>query len=143
MTQLTNVVDQALESFHALTQEDWSYKPQPHKWSKKEILGHLIDSAINNLQRFTEIQYVPKPYTVRPYQQDQLVTANGYQQRDITEVVALWTALNRHIAHVIQQQDQKTLAYEVLLPEGTSENLQWLMADYLVHMQHHLRQIHT
>lgn len=141
MSHLAEVVEKALESFHKITQDAWEKKPQPHKWSKQEILGHLVDSAINNLQRFTEIQYSPKPYKVRPYQQDALVEANRYQGREVAEIIGLWTALNQHISHVMQQQDQHTLAYEVILPEGDATNLQWLMDDYVVHLHHHLKQI--
>ena len=51
-------------------------KPESGKWSKKEILGHLIDSAINNIQRFTEIQNSEKPYVIKTYNSDALVNAN-------------------------------------------------------------------
>ena len=62
---------------------EFSRKSSPEKWSKKEILGHLIDSAVNNLQRFTEIQFQDKPYPIQKYDQDQLVIANDYQNASI------------------------------------------------------------
>ncbi len=39
-----------------------SIKLFPNKWSKKEIIGHLINSATNNHQRFVRCQFetIPK-----------------------------------------------------------------------------------
>ena len=37
-----------------------TYKPDPDRWSKKEILGHLIDSASNNHQRFVRAQFTAR-----------------------------------------------------------------------------------
>ena len=52
-------------------------------------MGHLVDSGINNLQRFVEIQYAAKPYPIRKYEQDALVEANLYQNSDINEILHL------------------------------------------------------
>ena len=109
--------------------------------SKKEILGHLVDSAIHNLQRFNEIVFQEKPYTVRPYEQDNLVAANGYQERDLGEVIGLWLALNRQIDYIMNKQNPQTLRHPVITPEGQLKDLQWLMDDYVVHLRHHLSQI--
>ncbi len=68
---------------------DFENKIADMKWSKKEILGHLIDSGINNLQRFTEIQFLEKPYKIRPYNQDELVKANNYQNKNSQELFEL------------------------------------------------------
>ncbi|MPT35358.1 MAG: DinB family protein [Flavobacterium sp.] len=110
-------------------------------WSKKELLGHLIDSARYNLERFTEIQYAKNPYTVRPYNQDKQVKANQYQQRESSELLLLWSALNRQIAFIMQCLTTDTLALPLLLPNGTMSDLRFLMTDYIHHLQHHLIEI--
>lgn len=110
-------------------------------WSKKEILGHLIDSARYNLERFTEIQYAESPYSVRPYNQNEQVKANQYQQRESTELLLLWLTLNRQIAFVMQCQTAETLALSLLLPDKTTSDLRFLMTDYIHHLQHHLIEI--
>lgn len=117
------------------------HKPAPGKWSKKEILGHLVDSAINNLRRFTEIQYQPLPYQVVKYNQDALVEANGYQDVPLHVILELWKALNIQIAWIMASQTTATLAYPVITPEGEHTDLRFLMEDYVDHMEHHLRQI--
>ncbi|NJN28609.1 MAG: DinB family protein [Cyclobacteriaceae bacterium] len=77
MIDTTNRLDHLLKSgldyIAQCSIAELTLHPSPGKWSKKEVLGHLIDSGINNLQRFTEIQYESKPYKVREYKQDELV----------------------------------------------------------------------
>ena len=120
---------------------DFEVKIDVNKWSKKEILGHLIDSAINNLQRFTEIQYAEKPYKTRPYNQDALVKYNDYQNKNNQNLFDLWLHLNRHILEIIKNQTDKTLAYQLILPNGTLNNLQFLIEDYIEHLFYHVSQI--
>ena len=120
---------------------DFEVKIDTNKWSKKEILGHLIDSAINNLQRFTEIQYAEKPYKTRPYNQDALVKYNDYQNKNNQNLFDLWLHLNRHILEIIKNQTDKTLAYQLILPNGKLNNLQFLIEDYIEHLFYHVSQI--
>lgn len=141
MTELTRTLKHALSQFQFLSSEQWESKPHENKWSKKEILGHLIDSALNNIQRFTEVQYLEKPYKVRPYKQDDLVNANYYQNKPTQEIINLWLELNRHIAFLMDRQNQQTLAYEIYVPEGQQKDLKWLMDDYVNHLKHHLNVI--
>ena len=86
------------------SEEDFSKKISYDRWSKKEILGHLIDSGINNLQRFTEIQFQNKPYQVRKYKQEELVKANDYQNADTKQLLDFWLALNYRIGNLIENQ---------------------------------------
>lgn len=116
-------------------------KPYPEKWSKKEILGHLVDSGINNLQRFTEIQFENKPYAIRKYNQDELVKANDYQNAELEEIVNFWIAINRRILYLFKQQTDDTLNYEIVLDSGDTSNLKFLIKDYVDHLEHHLKQI--
>ena len=118
-----------------------SHKPSPAKWSKKEILGHLIDSGINNLQRFTEIQFENKPFLIRRYNQDQLVIANDYQHADVRHLLSFWLSINHRVIGVMNLQTPTTLAYEITLPDGNTSDLKFLMEDYVVHLEHHLDQI--
>ncbi|WP_396161979.1 DinB family protein [Flavobacterium sp.] len=120
---------------------DFEVKIDVNKWSKKEILGHLIDSAINNLQRFTEIQYAEKPYKTRPYNQDALVKYNDYQNKNNQNLFDLWLHLNRHILEIIKNQTDKTLAYQLILPNSKLNNLQFLIEDYIEHLFYHVSQI--
>ncbi len=117
------------------------FKPNPLKWSKKQILGHLIDSAINNLQRFTEIQFETKPYKIRSYSQEGLVNANDYQNSKTAEIVALWLALNNRIVKVISLLNESTLNFEIEFDNCKISDLRFLVEDYVDHLEYHLNQI--
>lgn len=116
-------------------------KSSPEKWSKKEILGHLIDSAINNLQRFTEIQFENKPYKIRKYGQNELVKANNYHNAPLKEISGFWLAINYRILSLIKQQTEVTLNYKIEIDHGEISDLRFLMTDYVDHLEHHLNQI--
>jgi len=92
---LENLVSEISKYVSETSDEILSEKTNPEKWSKKEILGHLIDSGINNLQRFTEIQFDEKPYKLESYNQNELVKANQYQGADSDEILNLLQAINR------------------------------------------------
>ena len=117
-----------------------NFKASESKWSKKEILGHLIDSGINNLQRFTEIQFEEKPYSIRKYNQDALVLTNDYQHSDLLELIGFWESINKRIITIMQLQTIETLRYEIKL-DGEYNNLKFLMTDYVEHLKHHINQI--
>jgi len=139
--KLDEIINQSLENFANISSEEWKYKRSPSKWSRKEILGHLVDSAIKNLQRFTEVASSPTPYRLVSYPQDQLVLANRYQQEPTELIISLWSSINRHISYVIGFQTQEHLALPVDIDQVENVSLKWLMNDYIEHMQHHLKQI--
>jgi len=139
--KLKKLIVNGRKYFRQTGEESLSWKPIPEKWSKKEILGHLIDSAINNLQRFTEIQFAPKPYQIRSYRQVELVKANNYQSASARDLTILWQAVNRRIQQVILLQTELTLAFPIILGNGDSADLAFLIRDYVDHLEHHLNQI--
>jgi hypothetical protein len=141
LLQLEKHIQEVPEHFKQFSAETLLQKPAPGKWSKQEILGHLIDSAINNLKRFTDTQYFPQPYTVIRYNQDELVVINRYQQQPLEHLLQLWAVLNKQVAQVINFIPADKLGYTVIIPSGDSKTLEWLAIDYVEHMEHHLKQI--
>ena len=141
-TELTDLVNKTAHEFTSLSDSYWSDKPLADKWSRKEILGHLIDSAVNNLRRFCESQYAEiEPYVIQKYEQEHLVKTNDYQNLPVEHLIRLWTNLNTHIAYVLRSMPPVKREVRVLTPEGNIETLGWLAEDYVIHMQHHLDQI--
>jgi hypothetical protein len=98
INELQSLLNEYSIKFAAISEPDFSHKPLPTKWSKKEVVGHLIDSAQNNLRRFIVAQYEPQPKIV--YDQDFWVNANGYQQMKKEEVISLWKLVNERICSV-------------------------------------------
>lgn len=141
ISRFEQLLKSGLEYFSQSSELEMSRKSSPEKWSKKEILGHLIDSGINNLQRFTEIQFKNKPYRIRKYNQDELVKANNYQNSEIKEIVELWVSINNRIKNLMKQQSEKRLNYKIELDNKSITDLRFLMNDYVDHLEHHLNQI--
>ena len=136
---LTKVVNNFLGTDKTLI--DWDYKPSTEKWSKKEILGHLTDSATVNMQRFIRCTY--EENFKLTYDQDAWVQAQNYQQADINRLFELWTLLNEQIVRVLKNYPAHRL--KVQCDTGrTMANLhpiEWLANDYVDHLAHHLNQI--
>lgn len=121
------------------------------KWSPREILGHLIDSAANNHQRFVRAQFTDE-LVFAGYEQAEWVDVQRYQDELWSDLVQLWRLYNRHILHIIEvtPAEQRTkprakhnlhqIASE-LLKEDEPVTLEWFMRDYLDHMKKHLGQI--
>lgn len=131
-----------VEEYFSLThRQKLAAKPKPTQWSKKEVLGHLIDSARYNLKWFTEIQIKPNPYQVTDCNQGELVLANEYQLAESKDLIMLWVGLNKQIMHVLKQQNEKTLQIHAKLPNQKMTNLIFLINDYLDHMEYHVKQI--
>jgi hypothetical protein len=116
----------------------YSEKPRPEKWSKKEILGHLVDSAQNNIRRFIVAQYEDCP-TIG-YAQDSWVACSDYQHYAIGDLIALWTLLNRHVVVVLRRMNASA-AQRLCSMGGQPQSLEWVAADYCNHLLHHLHQI--
>jgi hypothetical protein len=109
------------------------------RWSRKELVGHLIDSAGNNHQRFVRSQYQERMSFPR-YVQDQWIAAQGYRERPWSELVELWRLYNRHLLHVMRRVPETAFANVCVVAEDEPSTLGHHMVDYVRHMQHHLRQ---
>lgn len=140
MQQLAALIIHVKEQYEKIDADELLAYPAPGKWSKQEILGHLIDSAINNLKRFTDAQFSEQPYVIISYRQNELVTVNHYQQLPLQHLLSLWQSLNRQIIFVVQQIPSNILAYQVQpqYNQTGTQTLAWLICDYVEHMKHHL-----
>ncbi|MDC2863633.1 DinB family protein [Bacillus sp. BP-3] len=90
------------EEYNAMSEKEVYNRPFPNKWSKKEILGHLCDSAINNIERFIKIQYEEPVYVIQSYNQDRWVMVQNYQDRPLDEIVNLFQILNKQIVNLVK-----------------------------------------
>ena len=143
MQQLEKFIESFPVKLKQFSAEELLKRPVPGKWSKQEILGHLIDSAINNLKRFTDIQFLPQPYTVISYRQNELIAVNDYQNVSLDHLLNLWEALNRQIVLVVKKIPADKLNYPVDPQYDNKElkTLGWIICDYVAHMEHHFNQI--
>jgi len=138
--ELRAAVSDGLEKLQALSEEEVMSSRGEGKWVKKEILGHLIDSALNNEQRFVRAQLTEQ--LVWPgYEQDRWVSLQRYRERSWIELIELWEQLNRHIAHIMDDVPPDRLNTKCVIGDDDAVTLEWLLNDYVRHLRHHLDQI--
>lgn len=124
---------------------------RPGKWSPAEIIGHLVDSASNNHQRFVRARF-RTDLRFDGYDQDAWVVAQAYRSASWPQLLDLWVSFNLHLARVMETTPEDVLgmarsdhnlhqlAWEVV-PEDEPVTLEYFMRDYVGHLKHHLRQI--
>ncbi|HKV50190.1 MAG TPA: DinB family protein [Gemmatimonadaceae bacterium] len=148
---LRTTVDAAATELHAVPADLAAVRPAPGKWSIKEIIGHLIDSASHNHQRFVRARW-QDDLVFEGYQQDDWVTAEDYQAASWDDLVTLWHTYNRHVARVMsmvpgdvatrahRRHNLDEIAWQTV-PATESATLEYFMRDYVAHLKHHLRQV--
>jgi hypothetical protein len=137
---LRRIVQSAADRYAAMPEAEVARKPAPEKWSKKEILGHLIDSAGNNHQRFVRAQ-LQGELTFPGYEQEGWARCQHYAIADWQHLVILWRAFNLHIANVIAAIPGEKETVSCTIGDDPPVTLHWLAEDYVGHMIYHLKQL--
>ena len=139
--QISERISLVSKKFFSLTESQRQLKLEPEKWSKKEILGHLIDSAQTNIRRLIIAQYQANENTV--YNQNIWVNAADYQNYDSEDLGNLWILLNKHFCIILK--NMPTDHYEALIDWGKDEpdlvSVNYMVHDYVVHMDAHIKQM--
>jgi len=129
------------KQIRSISDQDILCKSVPGKWSKLEILGHLVDSATNNHHRLIRSRLEEVP--IITYNGDDWVRIQNYQEMDREHVLILWQMYNLHMANVMTGVNSEDLQKEVLVNEDAKVTLAFLIDDYVDHLEHHLKQILT
>jgi hypothetical protein len=133
--RLATTLRSAVPWLVVLSEADSSAPEREGKWSAKEIIGHLTDSAVNNLSRIVRMQIGPE--RLPGYAQEAWVDLQRYREREWSQLLALWFALNEHIIWTIRHVEPRSLANHAQVA-GDVISLGFLIEDYIAHMQHHL-----
>jgi DinB family protein len=145
------IIDTNASRLLQITDEQSQLPRAEGKWSPKEIIGHLIDSAAHNHQRFVRAQLTDE--LVFPgYEQEEWVRVQRYSEASWVELVTLWKHYNLHLAHLMSHVAEQSLtkprtkhnlnqiAWQTVA-ETEPVTLEYFMRDYVVHLKHHLAQI--
>lgn len=151
LEDFSRAVESASRFLRGLTEEECAARREAGAWSVKETLGHLIDSAANNHQRFVRAQF-QDDLCFPGYAQDEWVAAQRYHDSSWPRLVELWRSYNLHLIHVVSRIPEDELkrprhphtlhriAFK-LVDEREPATLEYLVRDYVEHLEHHLRQI--
>ena len=138
--ELARVVDATEASLLKISDADSCAPIHPGGWSRKQVIGHLIDSASNNHQRFVRAT-LQGSLEFPGYDQDGCVRMQAVQQMPWPSLIALWASYNRYLAHILAHLPEDALQAPCRIGSGTPVTLQFLAEDYLRHLAHHIQQV--
>lgn len=137
---LRETLQQSLPLLRQITESTAGAAPAPGKWSYKEIIGHLIDSAANNHQKFIRTMDADG-LQFPPYEQNYWVSSQQYNERSWEALLSLWEQYNLHLAHVMEHMPAEVLQHSLYIGDKGPYTLKFIVPDYLEHLKHHLKAI--
>jgi hypothetical protein len=137
---LAHTIERELPNLRELSDQQASIARGPGKWSAKEELGHLIDSAANNHIRF--VRGALESSSQGPgYSQNEWVELHGYSRMRWSEIVDFWFGYNRFLGVLVERIPERQLDTQCFIGANRPVTLRFLIEDYILHMQHHIDQL--
>lgn len=138
--KLLAVIAAAEPKLRGVTQEESTKPILPGGWSRKQVLGHLIDSASNNHQRFVRA-CLQESLEFPSYDQEACVRMQAPQEAQWPLLISLWAEYNRYLAHIITRLPSGKMETPCQIGKEGSMPLRLVASGYVNHLLHHLRQI--
>ena len=138
--KLRTLIDGEIANLQAVTEEKAAAKPGAERWSRKEEIGHLIDSATNNHVRIVRAT-LEAEFQGAPYDQPGWVRAHAYQDLPWPALVDFWSRYNALLAHVVERIPGERLNSPCIITGYPAFTLEGLIEDYMRHLRHHLDHI--
>ncbi|WP_341226571.1 DinB family protein [uncultured Arcticibacterium sp.] len=137
---LKDVINKMVPILKEIDDKYASKRPAEGKWSPKEVIGHLIDSANNNQMKFVKAMEF-KNIDVAGYHQNEWVDVQKYENYDWHQLIDFWAMFNHHMAHIIENVPREALSNEIKVEGVGPFTLEFIMKDYVEHLKHHMNQI--
>jgi len=134
------VIEAGAQRLNDISTADSAHRFDADAWSRREELGHLVDSAVNNYARLVRTQQEADPQ-LPGYAQDAWVERAGYHEREWRDLIALWSILNAHMLNAARRIPAAALERQCTIGGGPSITLGFVIEDYVDHMVHHLEHI--
>lgn len=139
-TDLQQTISRVRPLLERIADEEASRRPEPDKWSRKEILGHLLDSASNNHQRFVRAA-IDRALAFPAYPQNELVALQRFNNMDWGALITFWASYNLFLSQVISVLPSDSATVQCIIGKNAPATLEFIAQDYVVHLKHHLKQI--
>ena len=137
---LQAAIDRAWPEVRAISDEQATLPAKEGRWTSKQELGHLIDSAANNHMRFVRAS-LDGEYRGPGYEQDKWVEAHGYAETPWDDLIELWRRYNELLVQVVRRIPDSRLSAPCLIGSYPEMTLGFVIEDYVRHLQHHLDQL--
>ena len=138
--KLKSIVSTSLPQLRKMNDETTSIKKTQNHWSKKEIVGHLIDSCSNNHQRIVRALYdVADQFLI--YDQNKWVRVQNYNNMEWDNLIEFWATYNNHLSVLIKQIPASAKNAACNIGKEEPVTLEFVVTDYIRHLQHHLAQL--
>ncbi|HEX8087537.1 MAG TPA: DinB family protein [Blastocatellia bacterium] len=138
--EFRRTISESYDQLAKLSDAESAHPLSEGKWSRKELIGHLIDSASNNHQRFVRAQ-LAESHSFPSYAQASWVALQGYKDEPWEDLTLLWKSYNQHLLHVVSCMPEDKLGVSCTLGNGEPVTLGFIVQDYVDHLKHHLSQI--
>ena len=143
--ELLSLVEEWELKLLSLSEDVLTKKENSQHRTIKQIVGHMIDSATNNIHRIVHLQYQPSPLVFPDYanlgNNDRWIAIQDYKSENWNDLVQLWKYLNIHIVHVINHVNPDKLTNEWITALNVKVSLKSMIQNYTGHIRLHLNEI--
>jgi hypothetical protein len=138
-TEFRKRIDAARQVLEGISEERSRETIREGGWTRKEVLGHLLDSAANNHVRIA-FAATTGSYQGPSYMQQEWVDLNGYREMEWQSLIADWRTLNERITRMVERIPSERMGANCQVGSDAPVTLGFLIDDYLDHLEHHIRQ---
>lgn len=137
--ELLELIEDFKSEFISIGENFASIKLSEDKWTLKEIIGHLVDSASNNHQRILRMKMTDH-LNFPDYKNTQWLELQQHNRMKFADLLGLFYFYNKLLANIIENISEEELVHRWEVQWDPKEDfiiLEALVKHYVVHMRGH------